>query len=478
MRIILEDLLHIEPAAGSKFDVADDGRPVAWTEGKRERGDGVESLKNVALAIYDSTTKGRVEIVFLKDGPGQEFLWLVVTFLQKKPLSEAILDFIGVGDRGVGIKADEVGKIVYAGDVSVGEGRLNGVLVAPVRFVFFQGTAVEKSFESRRAEVDGEFAGMAGNRCATHQTGGIERIAVACSAIRSGSSHAEPGTKMYWNSYTRREFVACNEIRGFNDFIAAAHRACEGVKPKIDGKLAPGGLLDGAETRFRCIAKGDAGGWNRGSRRGRRDGKSEKALVIERREIETEAAKIIGEKSGAANFRVDGFAEAIGKSQAESKRGELVVIGYEPPASAKQRLNFHALLFATLGTAGAIGIEQAPVVDPKIAIGDRGVLKRLGTKFATREDAATAHELRANRGVHPRSGSQIKSVPQDEALARALANIRDKESGLADSAAGRGGGIRQPNQRDTEKTEVGVDERDGFVQADACVGRVELPFRV
>src|SRR6266850_2212918 len=140
MRIVLEDLLHVEPAAGSKFDVADDGRPVAWTEGKRERGDGVESLKNVALAIYDSTTKGRVEIVFLKDGPGQEFLWLVVTFLQKKPLSEAILYFIGVGDRGVGIKADEVGKIVYAGDVSGGESGLNGVLVASGRVICFERT--------------------------------------------------------------------------------------------------------------------------------------------------------------------------------------------------------------------------------------------------------------------------------------------------------------------------------------------------
>src|SRR6266850_8241267 len=161
MRIVLEDLLHVEPAAGSKFDVADDGRPVAWTEGKRERGDGVESLKNVALAIYDSAAKGRIEIVFLKDGPGQEFLWLVVTFLQKKPLSEAILYFIGVGDGGVGIKAYEVGKIVHASNVTGGESGLNGVLVAPASFVLFQGIAVEEAFESRRTEVHGEFAGLA-----------------------------------------------------------------------------------------------------------------------------------------------------------------------------------------------------------------------------------------------------------------------------------------------------------------------------
>ena len=122
---------------------------------------------------------------------------------------------------------------------------------------------------------------------------------------------------MYGDGHARSEFVACDEIRGFNYFIAAAYRACKGVKPKIDGKLAPGGLLDGAETRFRRIAKGDAGGWNRGSGQGRSDGKREKALVIERREIETEAAKIIGDKNGAANFRVDGFANAVSEEEAK-----------------------------------------------------------------------------------------------------------------------------------------------------------------
>ena len=70
--------------------------------------------------------------------------------------------------------------------------------------------------------------------------------------------------------------------------------------------------------------------------------------------------------------------------------------------------------------------------------------------------------MRANRGVHPGLGSQIKSIAKDEALARTLANIRDEESGLADSAAGRRGGIRHPNQGNAEKPEVGVDERDGL----------------
>src|SRR5882724_3663805 len=335
MRIVLEDLLHVIPAAGSESDVADDGRPIAGPEGKRERRDGVESLKNVALAVHDGAAKGWIEIMFLKDAPGQEFPGLVVAFLQEQPLRETILDFIGVGDRGVGIEADEVGKIVYAGDVTVGESGLNGVLVSSARFVLLQRSAVEKAFEGRRTEVYGEFAGVAGNRCATHQTGGIDRIAVARGAKASGSGHAEPRVEVYRNRNARREFVAFDEIRSSDSFIAAVHRACEGVEAKIDRNSAPGSLLDGAETRFRRIAKGDAGGWNRGSDRGRCDGKREKALVIERRKIDAEATKIIGDKNSGANFRVDGFAKAVRKSQAESQGGELVVIGYEPPSRGK-----------------------------------------------------------------------------------------------------------------------------------------------
>ena len=80
--------------------------------------------------------------------------------------------------------------------------------------------------------------------------------------------------------------------------------------------------------------------------------------------------------------------------------------------------------------------------------------------------------------VHPLRGSQIKSVTEDEALARALADVGDEESGRADFAARRSGSIREPNERDTEKTEVGVDECDGLVEVDPRVRRVELPLGV
>ncbi len=86
--------------------------------------------------------------------------------------------------------------------------------------------------------------------------------------------------------------------------------------------------------------------------------------------------------------------------------------------------------------------------------------------------------MAANGSVHPRSGSQIKSITGNEALERALANIGNEEAGLAYFAAGGGGGIREPDERDAEKTEVGVDQRDGFIETDPRVGRVELPFGV
>jgi hypothetical protein len=98
------------------------------------------------------------------------------------------------------------------------------------------------------------------------------------------------------NGSAGREFVAIDEIGGFNNFIAAAYDPGKSVKTKIDRNSSPGGLLDRTETCFGRIAESDAGGWNGGSGRGRSDGKREKALVVEAREIEAEAAKIVREK--------------------------------------------------------------------------------------------------------------------------------------------------------------------------------------
>src|SRR5205823_2341581 len=67
---------------------------------------------------------------------------------------------------------------------------------------------------------------------------------------------------------------------------------------------------------------------------------------------------------------------------------------------------------------------------------------------------------------------------EDEALARALADVGNEESGRADFAARGSGSIREPDEWDAEETEVGVEECDGLVEVDPRVRRVELPLGV
>jgi len=86
--------------------------------------------------------------------------------------------------------------------------------------------------------------------------------------------------------------------------------------------------------------------------------------------------------------------------------------------------------------------------------------------------------LGAKGSVHPRRGGQIKSIAEDKALARALSDIGNEETGCADLAAGGGRGVREPDEGHAEKPKVGVDERDASIQTDPRVGRVELPLGV
>jgi len=56
LRIVLKNLLQVVRAAGSDLEIADDRRPVAGSEGKRERRDGVQRLEDVALPVDDGAT--------------------------------------------------------------------------------------------------------------------------------------------------------------------------------------------------------------------------------------------------------------------------------------------------------------------------------------------------------------------------------------------------------------------------------------
>src|SRR5713101_5801233 len=101
---------------------------------------------------------------------------------------------------------------------------------------------------------------------------------------------------------------------------------------------------------------------------------------------------------------------------------------------------------------------------------------RLGAEGRTLEETSAAHELDAQGSVHPRSGSQVKSIADDEAFSRALADIGNEDTGSADFTPRGRGGIRKPDKRHAEKTEVGVDERDSLVETNPGVRGIELPL--
>ncbi len=72
----------------------------------------------------------------------------------------------------------------------------------------------------------------------------------------------------------------------------------------------------------------------------------------------------------------------------------------------------------------------------------------------------------------------VKSITKNKTLSRTLADIGKEETGRADFAAHGCGGVGKPDERHAEKTEVGVNKRDGFIDVDPRVRREELPFGV
>jgi len=130
LRVVFKDLLGIVAAAGSELDVADDRGPVARGGGESERGDGIKRFEDVALAGNERAAECGIEIMFLNDAPGKEIHRLSVAGFYVKMLDDAVFDFVGVGEGGVAVETDEVGKVVDAGDVAIGRQRLNRVFIA------------------------------------------------------------------------------------------------------------------------------------------------------------------------------------------------------------------------------------------------------------------------------------------------------------------------------------------------------------
>ena len=135
--VIFEDLLEIVRPAGRNFEVAENRSVIARPESEREGRERAESLKNVALPVNNSAAKSGVEEMFLRHAPGEKFLRLILSGFDEQALGDSVFDLVGVRECGVGIEPDKIRKIVNAGDVAVGNFRLDGMFIpfaGPVLF--------------------------------------------------------------------------------------------------------------------------------------------------------------------------------------------------------------------------------------------------------------------------------------------------------------------------------------------------------
>ena len=169
LRIVLEDLLEVVRAAGGDFEITDDGRPIARTEGEGKGRDGVEGREDVALAVHYGPAEGGVEVMFLEDAPGEKLLRLIVAGFGEEALRQAVFDLVGVGQSGAGVEADEIGEIVNAGEVTVSNSGLDGVFVLFGRLALIGRGAIEESFQRGRTKFEGEFAGVARDGLRAHE---------------------------------------------------------------------------------------------------------------------------------------------------------------------------------------------------------------------------------------------------------------------------------------------------------------------
>ena len=122
--------------------------------------------------------------------PGKKIDRLIVALFQVEVLGDSVLELVGVCNCGVAVEADKIGEIVHAGDVAVGDQRLDGVFVAAAG-----ARALEESLQSGRAQVDLEFAGIASNACAGNFTVGVEGVAVVGRAERGRGGDSEPSRR-------------------------------------------------------------------------------------------------------------------------------------------------------------------------------------------------------------------------------------------------------------------------------------------
>ena len=146
--------------------------------------------------------------MLLDEAPGDQVSRLIVAVLHPKPLGDAVLQFVGIRERGVGVKTDEFRKIVNAGYVVVVKVGFDRVLE-----LFLRLRALKEPLKRRKPEIDAEFAVVAGNRLAAQQgrgddRAGNQRITEVAGAERGRCGDIEPRAEVHGQGGTRRELRA------------------------------------------------------------------------------------------------------------------------------------------------------------------------------------------------------------------------------------------------------------------------------
>src|SRR5437763_12071047 len=130
---------------------------------KSKRRDGIQRLKNVALPVDDGPAERGIEIMLLRDAPGNHFLRLLLAVFPVKALRKTIFDFAGVRQRGVAVEPNKVCKIVHPSNVAVGDLGLDAVSELSANPAFLS-PSLEEAFEGRRSKLDRKFASISDDR--------------------------------------------------------------------------------------------------------------------------------------------------------------------------------------------------------------------------------------------------------------------------------------------------------------------------
>ncbi len=139
---------------GSTSQVADNGRKVPGHIREGKRRERIKSLKHIGLPRNQRASEGRVEEIFLREAPGNQFLGIARSGPAKEPLRNAIFDFVGIGESLIFVETDETAEIVHAIHVIVGEFGFDHMFPLSIAII-------KDALEYRQTNIDRKLLGIA-----------------------------------------------------------------------------------------------------------------------------------------------------------------------------------------------------------------------------------------------------------------------------------------------------------------------------